>query len=438
VVSLPQERNHHQRERIPRLAVGARFTDWHAGVLHSGDMTRLPTPTLSDAVAWTSEHLGHLTCDDVAKSGRFTGGQQAADEALAGFDVSGYASKRNEVWPETRRGASALSPYVRHGLLQLPRVWDAVAGGPSQDVKKFRDELNWQEYARHLYARLGTATRDWIRYSVEPTETWDHEPWWRQMACIDLVASELESDGWLVNQTRMWMASQWVNRGAADWSEGEDHFFRHLLDGSRAANRLGWQWTTGGGTGKPYGFSRWQVEKRAKGVCDGCRLASDCPIQNWPSDPVIEKVPEPPGLRHDPDPETTGGPLDVVRRSAPDCVWLTAESLGDDDPALSANPDLSAIFVFDETLLARLSLSGKRLVFLAETLADLAERRDVEVYLGRPVDVLADAAPAVTFTPVPGWRRISSRLQLAEIHPFPWLLRPREGSVASFSQWLRS
>jgi deoxyribodipyrimidine photo-lyase len=102
------------------------------------------------------------------------------------------------------------------------------------------------------------------------------------MACVDLVVSELENDGWLVNQTRMWLASQWVNRAGADWRDGEDRFFRHLLDGSRAANRLGWLWTSGGGTGKPYGFSRWQVEKRAKGVCDGCELNSRCPIQEWP------------------------------------------------------------------------------------------------------------------------------------------------------------
>ena len=61
-------------------------------------------------------------------------------------------------------------------------------------------------------------------------------------------------------------------------------------------------------------------------------------IQDWPQDPEIEKVSEPPGLHTDPDPAATGGPVDVDRRSEPDVVWLTAESLGDDDPALTANP----------------------------------------------------------------------------------------------------
>jgi len=86
------------------------------------------------------------------------GGQAAADRALATLDIAGYARRRNEVYPESHRGASGLSPYIRHGLLVLPRVWRTV-DGPAQDREKFRDELLWQEYARHLYARIGTATR---------------------------------------------------------------------------------------------------------------------------------------------------------------------------------------------------------------------------------------------------------------------------------------
>jgi deoxyribodipyrimidine photo-lyase len=57
------------------------------------------------------------------------------------------------VYPHARRGASRLSPYIRHGLISLPRAWSSVGGGPAADVSKFRDELLWQEYARHMYAR---------------------------------------------------------------------------------------------------------------------------------------------------------------------------------------------------------------------------------------------------------------------------------------------
>jgi deoxyribodipyrimidine photo-lyase len=40
------------------------------------------------------------------------GGQTAADQALATLDITGYAAKRSEVLPRSRRGASVLSPYI--------------------------------------------------------------------------------------------------------------------------------------------------------------------------------------------------------------------------------------------------------------------------------------------------------------------------------------
>lgn len=160
------------------------------------------------------------------------------------------------------------------------------------------------------------------------------------MRCVEINLDELEHDGWMVNQTRMWLASQWSVRHRAD--------------------------------------------------------------------------------------------------SPPEAVWLTAESLGDDDPALSANPGLPAVFVFDEALLRRLSLSSKRLVFLVDRLAELAAQHPLEIHLGDPVEVLAGRPLATTFAPVPGWRSRAAVLDVAELHPWPWLERPRSGSIASFSAWRRA
>lgn len=416
-----------------------------------GDTSQLPLPGITGAAAWVAEHLGDLTLEGpagVAPSPRFRGGQSAADAALAAFDVAGYARMRSAVWPPSRRGASGLSPYIRHGLLPLPRVWRVVAEGRAagdRDVAKFRDELLWQEYARHLYARLGTATRRPLRHRMAAHASWQ-EPWPREMACMDAVVGELERDGWAVNQARMWLASQWAVRAGHPWRAGEDLMFAHLLDGSRAANRLGWQWTVGGATGKPYGFSRWQVEKRAPAFCKRCALQQACPIQEWPADQPAGKAEQDERLRSDPDMDETTGPREVQRRasgtssatagtSEPEAVWLTAESLGDADPALAAHPELPAVFIFDERLLAQLRLSGKRLVFLTESLADLAARRPVEIHRGDPVAVLAGRAVAATFTPVPGWRRRAATIAPVELHPWPWLAWPRAKSVASFSAW---
>ena len=385
-------------------------------------------PSGTDTVAWVTEHLGHLA-GDVPQASAIRGGQAAADAALAALDLTGYARRRNQVLPVSARGASRLSPYIRHGLLTLPQVWQAAGAAPPADRSKYRDELLWQEYARHCYARLGADLGRSLR--TEPRVTSSGDPWPLEMACMELTVGELEADGWLVNQTRMWLSSQWTVRGGRAWRDGEEVFFRHLLDGSRAANRLGWQWTTGAGSAKPYGFSRWQVEKRAPGLCHTCALKKLCPIQDWPDSTPGPSVQEPAGLLGGP---TDSGPETPTRTGDPELVWLTAESLGADDPALLAQPELPRVFVFDEPLLSRLRLSGKRLVFLAQALAEL----DCEVRLGDPVGELAGRQLAVTFAPVPGFRRRSAAVEVAELHPWPWLRRPGSGSLRSFSAWTRS
>lgn len=400
--------------------------------------TETPTPEPGGEVAWVRQYLGHVSADEVVAAPRYRGTQSAADAALTSLDLRGYASKRNEVLPVGRRGATGLSPWIRHGLLTLPRVWRSAAG-PGADVTKFRDELLWQEYARHLYARLGESLGQPLRYhpassrSAAPDDVLA-----RDAACIDSVITELETHGWMVNQTRMWIASHWTIREGADWRDGDNYLFTHLLDGSRAANRAGWQWTAGLATGRSYGFSRSQVERRAPGLCDGCALRNCCPIAEWPADPDLVTLPMPDLLRRDPDVHRTTGPLRAERSVAPSVVWLTAESLGDDDPALHAHPDLPVAFVFDEALLARLRLSGKRLVFLTERLAELGTTRQLQVHIGDPVQVLRAIPTATTFTPVPGWRRRAAAIGPVEVHPWPWLRRPVTGAIGSYSNWRRS
>lgn len=387
-----------------------------------------------------ARHLGDLTlegADGVRASGRFVGGQTAADAALADFDVSAYAGARNEVLPVDARGASGLSPYIRYNLLTLSRVWDHVGGGPSRDVAKFRDELLWQEYARHVYARVGRRIAEPLRRVPATGRGWQGEAWRDDMACMAEVRRELVDDGWLVNQTRLWAASQWTVRAGQAWRDGERALYRHLVDGSTAANGVGWQWAVGAGTGRPYGFSRWQVERRAPGLCATCPLRRACPVQDFPNAQSGEQVPATPGLASDPDPDATAGPLLPQVTGEPDSVWLTAESLGDADAALAAHPQAPAVFVFDEPLLRTLRLSGKRLVFLAECLADLAQRRAVEIHLGAVPQVLAERPLGSTWAPVPGYRTRAAQLDIVARYPWPWLRRPAGGSASSFTAWIQ-
>lgn len=361
---------------------------------------------------------------------KISGGQTAANAALAALDISGYASMRSEVLPVERRGATVLSPYIRHNILTLQQVSDAVNRAPFKDKEKFRGELLWQEYNRHLYARVGVRLFENLRFDVNAMSQGDG--WNREMLCIDEVVNELETDGWLVNQTRMWLASHWTVRNKVGWVSGQERMFKELLDGSRAANLLGWQWTVGAGTGKPYGFAKWQVDKRAPGLCSRCSLRSNCPIKEFPDES------SPPSLDHDPildtdfDVSATTGPRTPLRTRKPDFVLLTIDSLGDNDSALVENPDLPAVFVFNKEALQKLQLSSRRLAFYVQTLQDLNSRREVQVFLGDPYQFARDNAVAVTYAPVPSFKKFND---VAELHPYPWLKIPHAGSVRSFSSW---
>ena len=157
------------------------------------------------------------------------GGPSAADAALNNLDISGYAKNRSQVLPYQDRGASKLSPYIRHNLLSLKRVWDHVAKAPFADREKFQDELLWQEYARHLYARIGKRLFSNLRFE----QIWDKpgNGWPQGMACVDFAVDELHTDGWLVNQSRMWLASHWTVRNGFGWLNGQEEMYRHLIDG---------------------------------------------------------------------------------------------------------------------------------------------------------------------------------------------------------------
>ncbi|MDH3300479.1 MAG: deoxyribodipyrimidine photolyase [Acidimicrobiia bacterium] len=424
-------------------------------------------PGRKNAEKFMTRHFADLVgdldgADSPLSSAVFRGGQRHAEKALADLDLSGYTRDRNHAYPRPQRAATGLSPYVRHGMLSLPRLWDEVTG-PTDELNRFRVELLWQEYARHWYARLGVHTRQPLRFqrqerrgSLQPIPTsvsighGHHDPspgWNESMGCMEITSGELFDDGWLVGQTRLWMASQWAVREGRDWRAGESLFFTHLLDGSRAANRLGWQMAAGLMSERPYAFSRWQVETRAPGLCASCDLNTDCPIDRWPDRPPTQPVDTPnPLLFSDPDPDRTAGPPEARSKTpsapsasngAPDVVWITAESMGNDDPALLAHPELPAVFVFDRPLLAKLQLSAKRLTFMVETLAELATTRPLEVHLGTPAEALDGRRVATTFAPVPGWRRHAAAVEPDVVHPWPWLRRPSDGDISSFAGWYR-
>jgi len=45
------------------------------------------------------------------------------------------------------------------------------------------------------------------------------------------------------------------------------------------------------------------------------------------------------------------------------------------------------------------------------------------------------ASRAVTFAPVPGFARHSASVAIAHLYPWPWLARPTDQRLTSYSAW---
>ena len=376
------------------------------------------------------KYFSGLCCDDFNYP-FLSGGQSKADNALNQLNINKYATKRNNVYPTNSRGSSYLSPYIRHGLLSLSDVWKGVEKFEYKDKSKFQDELLWQEFSRHLYAIVGKKSKNYLNYKVEkPNSNQDN---FKNMSCITTIEEELENTGYMVNQTRMWFASHNSLRVGNNWNKYEDYMFQHLIDGSRFANRLGWHWVMGSQTGKPYGFSKFQVEKRAPQLCNSCALKYKCPIQEWPKTSISGKI------NHDfvIDKEKIFGPKEIKQNNntRPSFVWITGESIGDSDPAMSFYHELPVIFIFDKALLSKLQLSTKRINFLIDCLKEINNKRELQVYLTNPEDYLQNKNFVSTFAPVPKYKKITEQNIPSVEFPALRLAEPINFYPTSFSSW---
>ncbi|MFN9644039.1 MAG: deoxyribodipyrimidine photolyase, partial [Cyanobacteriota bacterium] len=168
------------------------------------------------------------------------GGRRAAEARLARIDPARYGASRNHLEGAVTR----LSPYIRHGVLTLAEVREAVFerlpepergpvqgelfGGPEGAAggrrwsltqrragEKLIAELGWRDYWQRLWRGLG----DGIWHDLEPLKT-GHAPASYAtrlpedlaaaatgLACMDAFAAELMDTGWLHNHARMWLAA---------------------------------------------------------------------------------------------------------------------------------------------------------------------------------------------------------------------------------------
>jgi len=245
------------------------------------------------------------------------GGRRAAESRLALIDPARYGASRNHLDGAVTR----LSPYIRHGVLTLAEVREAVfaklreqeepggsaalqgelfasdqrlfpqAGGDGRAWssaqrragEKLIAELGWRDYWQRLWSHWGDGI--WIdreplktghpRESYAPELPADLASASTGLACMDAFAAELMTSGWLHNHARMWLAAYVVHWRRVRWQAGARWFLQHLLDGDPASNNLSWQWVASAFSNKPYFFNRANLERFSSGrYCGSCPAAA--------------------------------------------------------------------------------------------------------------------------------------------------------------------
>ncbi len=247
---------------------------------------KLSPPSLNrpDMAQWLADRLVGCYAEDRsgAKAAPVQGGREAGLSVLRGFSVVGYATRRNFV-PGDLTTVSRLSPYLRHGMLGLAEVAEAVRAevGRTADAVKFWAELGWRVFWRGLFARLGRSVYSDLEPAKVPLGSGTMPPEVERgetgLVCMDETVRELVATGYIHYHARMWFASYLVHHRKVSWREGERFFYRHLLDGDPASNALSWQWVASTFSSKPYFFNRENVEKYTAGRwCARCQAR--CPF----------------------------------------------------------------------------------------------------------------------------------------------------------------
>jgi deoxyribodipyrimidine photo-lyase len=199
---------------------------------------------------------------DFESNPHFPAGEAEAQRRLTQFtnyQINNYTETRNRMDLD---GTSALSPYIRFGMISMYQV--AHAAKQTSDVSEtsevlgsetWLNELIWREfYIQILYHFPHVAKTAFNPLLADIPWRNDEAEFaaWKEgrtgMPIVDAAMRQLKETGWMHNRARMIAASFLVKDLLIDWRWGEAWFMENLLDGDIAANNGGWQWTAGTGT----------------------------------------------------------------------------------------------------------------------------------------------------------------------------------------------
>lgn len=217
-------------------------------------------------------------------------GQAAARARLAAVRPQDYARTRNHL----EGAVTGLSPYLTHGLLDLPEVLADVLTREDLPVQhKLVFELGWRAYFRHVWAHRGAGIFASLHEgplhesAYAPELPADIREARTGLPVIDQAVRTQYATGTLHNHARMWLASYVVHLRKVHWRAGADWLYAHLLDGDLASNHLSWQWIAGTGSHQPYLFNAENVARYAPPAwhCTGSAIDTSYEeLQAWASD----------------------------------------------------------------------------------------------------------------------------------------------------------
>jgi deoxyribodipyrimidine photo-lyase len=193
----------------------------------------------------------------------FPAGEQEALVRLEEFlhqRIYAYSENRDRMDLE---GTSALSPYLRFGMLGLRQAVQsarrALSGAKNAAYKRSAEtwltELIWREFYIQILYHFPHVSKTAFNPSLANIPWRNNESEfeaWKEgrtgVPIVDAAMRQLKEIGWMHNRARMIVASYLVKDLLIDWQRGEAWFMENLLDGDLAANNGGWQWTAGTGT----------------------------------------------------------------------------------------------------------------------------------------------------------------------------------------------
>jgi deoxyribodipyrimidine photo-lyase len=233
---------------------------WLAQPMPSTHNLLLPPTRLNQPPRLASERLPPSSLE------HFIPGELHARAALHRFTeppdglLYHYGDARNRLDAD---GTSALSPYLRFGMLSVREVVvttnDAIAAAPHaaarQSAETWLSELIWREFFAavlfHFPAVLRLAFRPARRHIAWANDPAAFAAWCEGRTgypVVDAAMHQLAETGWMHNRARMIVASFLVKDLLIDWRWGEQWFMQHLVDGDAAVNNGNWQWVAGVGT----------------------------------------------------------------------------------------------------------------------------------------------------------------------------------------------